>query len=245
MQRHGWAFCLGLLAIGSAAAQPPADLERYPPAPDLPGVVVGQSATTIQAADKSAKPATPPGELPFEPIHPPKDKPTPKEGDPTTIPTTTLPAPSNGVAGPVCNSPSCCSTGCIDKLKAWLLHRSRAKQSGHYITPYRPPLHAWFPCEPNGNCKGGNCQNGTVTVAPTVIPPTDVSPLPPPAVMPKTPVTVMPEPRRPEAPVVVEPRSDLPPGFQSVDVGVKFCPGVAPMAKPTTQTEKVSKWRPK
>jgi hypothetical protein len=63
--------------------------------------------------------------------------------------------------------------------------------------------------------------------------------------MPKTPVTVMPEPRRPEAPVVVEPRSDLPPGFQSVDVGVKFCPGVAPMAKPTTQTEKVSKWRPK
>src|SRR4051812_2351432 len=43
MQRHGLAFCLGLLMTGLAAAQPPADGERYPPPPHLPGVVVGKT----------------------------------------------------------------------------------------------------------------------------------------------------------------------------------------------------------
>lgn len=42
MRRHGWALCLGLLLGGTAAAQPPADLERYPPAPDRPGTAVGR-----------------------------------------------------------------------------------------------------------------------------------------------------------------------------------------------------------
>ena len=43
MKRHGWALGLGLLVSGAALAQPPADSERYPPAPDLPGVVVSKS----------------------------------------------------------------------------------------------------------------------------------------------------------------------------------------------------------
>lgn len=246
MQRHGWAFCLGLLAIGAAAAQPPADLERYPPAPNLPGVVIGQTATTIQAADKTDKTATPAGELPFEPIQQPKDKPAaPKETvlpDATAVPPTALPA-KTACAGPVCK-PSC-GAGCCERIAAWLLHRSRAKQSAHYPSPYTPPLHAWFPCEPRAGC-GGKCDAGIVHGAPTVIPPTDVTPLPPPAVMPpKSPVTALPAPHEPKSPAIPEPTSELPPSFQGVNVGVKFTPGAAPMAKPTTQTEKVSNWRPK
>ena len=58
MQRHGWTFCLGLLLTGMAAAQPPAEGERYPPAPDLPGVLVG---TSVPPATKLAgvQPSTP------------------------------------------------------------------------------------------------------------------------------------------------------------------------------------------
>ena len=245
MQRHGWAFCLGVLAIGSAMAQPPADLERYPPAPDLPGVVVGKSESTILTADKSDKSA-PSGELPFEPIQQPKDKPATNESrpaEPIALPATTLPAPTTAVGGPVCK-PSCGSTGCCDKVVAWLLHRSRAKQRGHYVTPYTPPLHAWFPCKPSAGCANGKCPMGTVTVVPMVIPPTNVTPLPPPAVAPKAPVATLPKPQ--EHVPSPEPASELLPGLnKGVDVGIRFTPGIAPMAKPTTQTEKVSNWRPK
>ena len=45
-------------------------------------------------------------------------------------------------------------------------------------------------------------------------------------------------------PITIEPEVDLP-GSIRVDTGLRFSPGGAPMAKPTTQTDKCSTWRPK
>jgi len=85
---------------------------------------------------------------------------------------------------------------------------------------------------------------GTVTVAPMVIPPTNVTPLPPPAVAPKAPVATLPKPQE-HVPSPEAASESLPGLNEGIDVGIRFTPGIAPMAKPTTQTEKVSNWRPK
>ena len=42
VKRQVWAVCVGMLFGGAAAAQPSPDTERYPLAPEMPGVVVSQ-----------------------------------------------------------------------------------------------------------------------------------------------------------------------------------------------------------
>jgi hypothetical protein len=256
MQRQGWAFCLGLLVAGLAAAQPPADGERYPPAPDLPGVVVSQNGggkPVGKAAQDRPKvigvqadePAPAPRSLDAEP----------KAAGPavTTEPVESTPAkPAIPVEGKTCPSTDKgCKTGCasgasssccsVAKITEWLTFRSHARQHGCYVPPYRPPLIAWFTCDPK--CPPGQC----AVIPPRPLAPPPDAPLPPPSPAtptPKTPAATktetapLPEPT--PAPVV----EDLP-GAIRVDTGLRFSPGAAPMAKPTTQLEKVSNWRPK
>ena len=81
MRRHGWTFCLGLLVAGPALAQPPADTERFPPAPDLPATLVSKPAggrPVATAGPLPVRPASlkasdaPPAPLPLEPTKPAK-----------------------------------------------------------------------------------------------------------------------------------------------------------------------------
>ena len=168
MRRHGWAFCLGLLVGGPAAAQPPAAGELPPPAPDLPGVVIAQAkgSRPLAAADAlppTAEPAAEPGTLsipdgprttaialadPGAPaVPPPADGPMPiAVGGPGAPP---CPTPA---AGPGCAKPT------FGSVLDWCTFQSKSRQSGHFITPYRPPLIAWFPCER----KCGSCVPWTV-----------------------------------------------------------------------------------
>lgn len=93
MRRHGWALCLGLLLGGTAAAQPPADLERYPPAPDLPGKAVGRPSPR-PVATAAGLPTRPGGVKPAggqAPAAPPTSGPAP--GYPAT-PTVTITQPA-------------------------------------------------------------------------------------------------------------------------------------------------------
>jgi hypothetical protein len=234
-----------MLVGGAALAQPPADSERYPPAPELPGVVVGQTAGNrpIITADAlttrrtSLKPAEP--------------GPLPEKTPPMAIPpvaTTTVLAPVTPLA-PVapCAPDSKCAkaescTGGFGHFKDWLLHRSRSRQSGCYIPPYTPPLQAWFQCEPR-KAPCGPCASGTKTCCPVpgfataqLVPPTLTEE---PPTLPGGEKLLVP----PGKPDVKEPEAMK--GFKPVDVGLSFAPGAAPMACPTTQTEKVSNWRPK
>jgi len=251
MQRHGWAFCLGLLVSGLAAAQPPADGERYPPAPDLPGVVVGQTGAgkpvskaapdrptvvSIQADEPAPIPrpldADPKAAGPIVTIDP-KDSTATKSAIP--VEGTTCPTGGKGCQG---GCTSCCS---VAKITEWLSFHSNARQSGCLVPPYRKPLQAWFTCEPK--CPPGQC---------AVIPPKPLAPPPELPLSPPTPAT--PTPKIPAAtktetaplpePTPVPTTDDLP-GAIRVDTGLRFSPGSAPMAKPTTQCEKVSNWRPK
>ena len=274
MKRHGWAFGLGLLVSGAALAQPPADSERYPPAPDLPGVVVGQSQKGRPVGKVVPIAGSDANQILAEPAQVPKAL--------EQAPEVTLPAPATTIAKPAISVeatplPAACArpthglglgTGkhldCVSRFQNWLCFRSRAKQQGCYVTPYRSPLQAWFDCDPKrGTC--GPCasvqmppvgKHHRVVTSPThvvidpipaVIPPTTEKTMPSPSVkppsvpMPKSGV-MAPLPVPPAAPRV---EGDLPPGFQRVDVGLGFTPGVSPMAKPTTQTERVSNWRPK
>src|SRR5947208_5008848 len=130
MQRQGWAFCLGLLVSGLAAAQPPADGERYPPAPDLPGVVVGQTG-----GGKPVEKSLPdrPNELSVQtaepgPIPHPLDA-DPKAAGPTIAidPKESTPAKAAiPVEGTTCQSPGIgCKAGCtsccsLAKITDWL-----------------------------------------------------------------------------------------------------------------------------
>jgi hypothetical protein len=202
-----------MLALAPAAAQPPADSERYPPASELPGTVVSMPSLgqPIQELKEPAKEAVP--------TEMPAPQPAKHDAPPAETPCLTV--------GPVCKP---CHSGCFDKLKEWLMFRSRARQSGHYPSPYTPPLHAWFPCDPNHKSCG---PAGPVKV-PGWAPP---GPMPPPK-----PVEVGP------SPSVIPPgaeKSDPSTGIKQIDAGLSFSPGGAPMAAPTTQTEKVSTWRPR
>lgn len=256
MQRHGWTFCLGLLVIGLASAQPPADLERYPPAPDLPGVVVGQS----NAAKAATKPTS--GDAKLVSANPDEPAPAPRslEGEPkpTGPAVSVVVSPTEGAAKPTLPAPAalgptndkncklgCGSGDCMTRITDWLCFKSHARQHC-YPSPYRPPLFTWFKCEPmHGPCATGKCG---VVAAPTPVTPLPESALPAPA-----PAGPNPTPKTPsekggvtrEVPAItIEPEADLP-GAIRVDTGLRFSPGGAPMAKPTTQVERVSTWRPK
>jgi hypothetical protein len=256
MQRHGLAFCLGLLVSGVAAAQPPADSERYPPAPDLPGIVVGQAnggkpiGKTMLAAPKvvsvqAAEPGPTPRSADTDPVPGSSISATTEPVDSAPVkPEVPVAATSSPTKVKGCKS-GCCTGECLTRITDWLLFRSHARQQGCYPSPYRPPLQAWFPCDATGAC--GSCASGKLAVvAPTVVAPPPESPLPPPA-------PIIPTPKvssessslpRPAPALVAGPDSELPGSFR-VDTGLRFSPGAAPMANPTTQIEKVSNWRPK
>jgi hypothetical protein len=245
MRRQGWAFCLGLLVGGPAAAQPPAAGELPPPAPDLPGVVIAQAkgSRPLAAADAlppTAEPAAEPGTLsipdgprttaialadPGAPaVPPPADGPMPiAVGGPGAPP---CPTPA---AGPGCAKPT------FGSVLDWCTFQSKSRQSGHFITPYRPPLIAWFPCER----KCGSCVPWTVPgmAAPVgaVVIPAPVAPVPP------GPAPVAPQVSGPTP----GPEPEVLSGFMKTGDGLNFAPGAAPMANPTTQLQRVSHWRPK
>ncbi|WP_020472113.1 hypothetical protein [Zavarzinella formosa] len=61
MKRQGWALCIGMVVGGTAVAQPPADGERYPPAPEMPGVVISKPSgdrPTVTVTEMNVKPVT-------------------------------------------------------------------------------------------------------------------------------------------------------------------------------------------
>jgi hypothetical protein len=239
MRRHGWAFGLGLVLSGMAAAQPPADEDRFPPAPDLPGQVVAQlPGPKSPEADtpKDAKPAPMP-DLQLAP-------------DGGKRPAAILPAPNGAPpaapcppAGPVARRG--CQIGFGD-IQEWLLFRSKSRQSGCYPPPYYPPLYTWFLCEPgNGHsgvvglptkpgCANGGPVLGVATAVPPAVPPGR-----------------LPIPEVPAAPesalgggVTVGKCADVLTNFEPVGPGLGFTPGAAPTANPTTQV-KPSSWRPR
>jgi len=236
MRRHGWALCLGAVLTGAAAAQPPANEERFPPAPDLPGEVVGRLPATPVSDVKDAKPA------------PPAAAPLPDAVvAPYNSTATTTVAPVGPPAAAPCPAParSGCHIGFGD-VTEWLCFRSKARQSGHFVTPYRPPLQAWFPCEPGrapcgfGPVAGGpGCAPGAP--APALVAPGPDGPLPLP-----TPVApISPEP--PLAGGVAVGKcldAEVLTTFQPVAPGIGFTPGGAPMANPTAQVRPTS-FKPK
>ena len=183
MQRHGWTFCLGLLACGLASAQPPANLERYPPAPDLPGVVVGQSSGGKLVSKPTQKSPAVINVQVSEPADAPPagDDSTPPKGP--TITATTLPAdstpakpeiPAEVAAVPLPEggcATGCCAGGCLHRIADWLCFRSHARQHGCYPSPYRPLLQAWIPCNAkNGPCPSCMAGKGPVVEVPVIIP---------------------------------------------------------------------------
>jgi hypothetical protein len=253
MRRHGWAFCLGLFLSGAAVAQPPADEDRFPPPPDLPGEVVGQLPSprpTAKVTQKDAKPAAP------APL--PDVAPTPFSGTvkATVIPVDPLVAPAPATA---CNQPPPCSTtvghsGCcisLGDLKEWALFRSNARQSGKFVPPYRPSVFAWLPCDaPNGGCgvyrlngKAGCSTCASGTPLPVGVLNSTEKPAMNAANMPTVPVTLEP-PLAGGNPVGKCADSDVLTSFQPVNPGLGFVPGAAPMANPTTQV-KASNWKPR
>jgi hypothetical protein len=218
MRRHGWTFCLGLLATGAALAQPPADGERFPPAPDLPGTVVskqagprpvattGQEAVRTTSMQAPVAPPAEPGKLP---------KPGPY------LPVATVVQAPPPAPTPVPPATSCVSPGCASgehgSILDWLCYRSRVREWGSIPKKYVPPLQAWFPCPARPGC--------STCAAPVGV-----------AIETGAPVGKPAPSATPEAP-------KEPPVKQLG--GVNFSPGVAPMASPTTQTNVRSSWRPK
>jgi hypothetical protein len=242
MRRQGCALFFGLLVGGAAIAQPPADLERYPPAPELPGVVVGKtpsdrpvvSASPLTVRRTSLKPTeSEPGPLSDKALPPASSR----EVTATIAPTESN-SPTSEVAATCPATPAKCAKSCTGGIIDWLCFRSKARQSGCLIPPYMPPLQAWFPCDPH---KGGcaSCAAGAkacctapaaTATGPVVIPPTTL----------EYPIKTGEEPGKTE---VKGP--DEKSGFRPVDVGLSFAPGAAPTSSPTTQTDRVSTWRPK
>jgi hypothetical protein len=224
MRRQGWALCLGLFVGGTVAAQPPATGGRNPPAPQMPGEVIAQTpgnrpVTTAAWPTKSSavKPAQAVADAP-RPPSPPAVSGTPITatvgpvgGSPAMEP---LPPAPPGSASPDAGSCWGGHGGC----REWLLFRSHARQSGHYVTPYTPPLLAWFPCEPrNGPCGlpgAPVCAGGAGQMPPG-------------------------------HPAPGCPAVDAPPPFIKTGDGLSFSPGGAPMANPTTQVSSKTHWRPK
>jgi hypothetical protein len=256
MRRHGWAFCLGAILAGSAAAQPPAGEERYPPAPDLPGTVVSQPPAPRPADGpkdtpkaESLKADTP---KPAEPrdAAPPADVTVMPNGTKAApvIPVEPAPIPAMGMFAPA--DPACCPparSGChigYSEIKQWLCFRSQARDSGKYVTPYRPPLYAWFPCEPRPlaavaapACAGCAAKAPAAAPAPLATEVLDGEQVPTGTDVPEPPLGGgVPIGKCHEAEVLTT--------FQPVNPGLLFAPGAAPMANPTTQVKPTS-FKPK
>ncbi|HKB03146.1 MAG TPA: hypothetical protein VKD90_13050 [Gemmataceae bacterium] len=233
MRRHGWAFCLGLLLGGSAAAQPPAAGEPTPPAPDLPGIVVAQERGTLPLVKPDSMP--PRGDAAAEPGVLSVSDSAGASGTPVVPPAGEVPMPAtvSGAAG--CATPAGGSVGSkptFGAIRDWCTFRSQSRQSGHFITPYRPPLYTWFPCERRCGPCGAWAFPGPVPpvagiISPGPIPASPVDPLAGGAV---------PGPA---------PETEVLSGFMKTPDGLNFAPGGAPMACPTTQVHRVSHWRPK
>jgi hypothetical protein len=244
MRRHGWALCLGALLTGTAAAQPPAGEERFPPAPELPGEVVGQLPAprpTATAGDtKDARPAAPlAAPLPDVVM-------APFSSTATATVTPVEPAPIKAPASPsACPPPAGgptvkkgCGIGFWD-VTEWLCFRSKSRQSGHFVTPYRPPLYTWFPCEPQrGPCVPG-CAGGALPLPLGVPVPEGSLPVPAPLAPGSADTTL-------GGGVAVGKCLDAEvlTTFQPVAPGLGFTPGGAPMANPTTQV-KPTTFKPK
>ena len=223
MQRHGWAFCLGLFATCMAAGQPPADSERYPPAPALPGgTVVSKPAripsaisvapvpvrTVSQKPDDLTLPNYTTGPFPYSPTVTATSAPV----VPTTIDGAIVVSTPAGVGSSNC-PPGATSASCGAKIKQWFHFQSSGGIPGCVPSPYHPSLQAWFPCNPGSN----SC---------------DKSPSP------GTPIVV-----GSSVPAATEGEST--PAPRQVSDGLRFSPGGAPMAGPTVQANRVSQWKPK
>jgi hypothetical protein len=246
MRRHGWAFCLGAILASTAAAQPQSDEERYPPAPDLPGTVVGQLPPPRPVDEPKAAPKA-------EPKAPAKDaKPAAPNPDVTVVPNGSTPAtpviplePAPAAAGVLPPPANCCPparSGChigYADIREWFCFHSKARQTGHYVTPYRPPLYAWFPCEPKPiPAVGPACATpGPVAPAPLAAGVVDEESVPtgdgPPA-----------SPLGGGVPIGKCLDAEVLTNFQPVNPGLLFTPGAAPTANPTTQV-KPSSFKPK
>lgn len=227
MRRHGCALILAAIVVGGVRAQPPADGERYPPAPDLPGQPVGVSSAGVltQKVQRSTSLKASDVDLAI------------KADEKAKAPE--YPASTSITVAPVADGPSkvlcsmsfskCGVGGCPDLggIKAWLTHKSTSRQSGKYLPPYSPPMQ--FKCDPlrpptahcntggvKTTCSLGRLKHGTKSTMPVPNHPSCVPPSPELEVVPK-----------------------------EVEKGLSFSPGIAPMALPTTQRERVSSWRPK
>jgi hypothetical protein len=239
MRRHGWTLCLGLLVGGPAAAQPPAAGESSPPAPDLPGVVVAQEKGVLPLVQpEPKKDAVEPGTLPI----PDSSKPDP--GAPAAPVPVDMPGPTApSLVAPPCAAPAAgpgCPKAGSGSVLDWCTFRSHATQSGHFVTPYRPPLIAWFPCE-------RRCGPCGAWPTPVLLPaPVPAVVVPGPTVAPVVPAPAGPAPTPPQVGCPgPAPETDVLSGFMKTPDGLNFAPGVAPLANPTTQVHRVSHWRPK
>ena len=233
MRRHGWAFCLGLLVGGPAAAQPPAAGEPTPPAPDLQGIVVAQERGTQPLAKPDqmspTSDATEHGVLPVpdSAVGGPGVPAVPPIGDPA-MPGTVAGAPgcATPAAGPEGGKPT------LGAIRDWCTFRSQSRQSGHFITPYRPPLQAWFPCERRCGPCGAWAFPGPIPPAAAILLPGPVPPGPATSEV--------------GGPIAGPgPETEVLSGFMKTADGLNFAPGAAPRACPTTQVHRVSHWRPK
>lgn len=226
MRRHGWTFCLGLLVGGPALAQPPADTERFPPAPDLPGVVVSQpaggrpvaTAGPVSIRSSSYKPSDAPAPLPLpavksSPYLPVATVVSAQVATPVVKPVAEFApcAPAAACAAPACGG------GGHGNVMDWLCFRSQVRDWGCVPKKYVPPLQAWFPCTPKAGCS---------TCAPPIGIPFD-------AALPAGKPGSMIEGTEP------------PPAPPKRGDGLSFDRGAAPMAAPTTQTGIRSSWKPK
>jgi hypothetical protein len=223
MRRHGWTFCLGLLVGGPALAQPPADTERFPPAPDLPGTVVSKPAGGRPVATAGPLPVRSTSLKPSDAPLPPEPAKSAKPGPYVPVANAVMapPAPPAPVPPPApCASPGCAS-GDHGSIIDWFCYRSKVRDWGCVPKKYVPPLQAWFPCHPKPGC--ATCPTPVGIAVETAVPVGK----PAPGSVPETP-------KEPPAPPPVKQLG-----------GVSFESGAAPMAMPTTQTNVRSSWRPK
>ncbi len=227
MRRHGWALSLGLLFGGTIAAQPPADSERFPPAPELPGTIVskpvggarpvasvGQVPVRTASRRTSELDLTPKVESkprPYSPIVTATsaaiETPLEKSIEPAATPT------KHGAAG--WDGPKWHS-GDHGDFSAWLKFRSQSKGPGCVPTPFTPSLQAWFPCDAKKSC----CPTNSTVVG----------------------SNEMPASQGKVVGTLIAPEPDVKPEPRKVSEGLSFTSGAAPMAAPTTQTGK-STWR--
>ena len=179
MKRQAWALCLGVVFGGTSLAQPPAEAERYPQAPEMPGTIVSKptgaarpTATVTEMQIKPvqfqnpAQPTVPPvltaTQLPYgttvtaqvAPISPVSGRLPVPQGPlvPVNGMIATPVTMTGGMSTPACAPGTDCTGADAGKLAEWLRFQSTSKQTGHYPPAATPPLTAWFPCKSQGGC---------------------------------------------------------------------------------------------